>query len=851
MAERFAGFRLEEVEKVPVLWIEDPRFKTFRLSFCCQRPMDERVSARALLPGLLLHGTASHPGRPALAARMEELYGALVAPAVARSGESQVLRFTLDAVAGGSLPDRPDQVREGMDFLGEYLTAPRLEDGAFPQAVFVREQRQALAAARAIVDDKGSFAHQEARRRAFEGEPLATPDHGGADAIAALTARDPESARQDFLAHGRRWCVAMGQLPPDLPTRLQPFLGALPDGDERPVPRPVIVEPRPLREHVDRVPLQQSHQILIWRTPRPESARDRAALVIAAGILGGGPHSRLFRIVREQRSQAYSIGAHADPEKGCLWVVAGLAEAHAEAVAEEVARQIADLAAGARGPGGVRHREGRDPGAVRGGLRLDSLAYAVHRRPVAPRRGLHAGAEGGDLPGPAPRGGGGGRGAAVARLPVPVGAGRGGVVVSAFEIVKDPVLGEEVWIATTSAGLPVRIAPTPRFREAAAVLTVRYGSTDLGFVEDGREVWTPAGMAHYLEHKLFEDEELQAFDRFARRGAQVNAMTGFARTQYFFTATDRVEENLADLLRLVVHAHITDENVEKERGIIAEEVRMYEDSPQFCTVFDLLGCLYREHPVRLAVGGTVASIQDITAEGLLQCHRAFYRTGNAALAVAGPVDPERILALAEACGLAAGPAPDSLTPEDLGPADGARHDRPMAVARPKVMLGFKERSLPADDAALQRRSLATRVALDRLFAASSRIREDLHERDVVDDTLSTSYYGERTFGFGLIAAETETPEPVIDELRNVVLRPLDVDDAHLERLRRRALGSFVRGLDQVKGLAFTHAQEALDGTPPFQALDRMAALTVDAVQERAAELFRPENLGVAVTQVGR
>jgi len=419
---------------------------------------------------------------------------------------------------------------------------------------------------------------------------------------------------------------------------------------------------------------------------------------------------------------------------------------------------------------------------------------------------------------------------------------------SRFEVVVDPILGEEVWLATTSAGLPVRVAPTPRFKEAAAVLSVRYGSTDLGFVEDGVEIWTPAGMAHYLEHKLFEDEELQAFDRFAKRGAQVNAMTSFARTQYYFTATDRVAENLTDLLRLVGHAHITEENVEKERGIIAQEVRMYEDSPQFCTVFDLLGCLYAEHPVRLAVGGTVESIQDITAEGLLQCHRAFYRSSNAALAVAGPVDPEQILDLAEAQSLPPGAAPTSLTPEDLGPAARPSHERPMSVARPKLLLGFKDRTLPPDDESLQRRSLATRVLLDRLFAASSEIREDLHRRGIVDDTLSAGYHGERSFGFAMVGCESETPERVADELRQILLRDVDIGEHHLERLRRRALGGWVRSLDQVKGLAFGHAHEALDHTPPFQSLQRMAALTLDDVRARQRELCTEENAAAAITR---
>jgi len=134
---------------------------------------------------------------------------------------------------------------------------------------------------------------------------------------------------------------------------------------------------------------------------------------------------------------------------------------------------------------------------------------------------------------------------------------------SKFEVIKDPVLGEEVWLARTSRGLPLRVMPSERFAEIAAIISIGYGSTDLGFDVNGTRRDSPEGVAHYLEHKLFEDEELHVFERFAQRGAQVNAMTRFTRTTYFFTATSMLEENLSDLLRLVAGLHVTPENVEK------------------------------------------------------------------------------------------------------------------------------------------------------------------------------------------------------------------------------------------------------------------------------------------------
>jgi predicted Zn-dependent peptidase len=408
-----------------------------------------------------------------------------------------------------------------------------------------------------------------------------------------------------------------------------------------------------------------------------------------------------------------------------------------------------------------------------------------------------------------------------------------------FETHRDPVLGEEVLLATTSEGLPLRVVPTDRFQETAAVITFDYGSTDLGFLRDGEAHRSPEGVAHYLEHKLFEDEELQAFDRFSRRGARVNAMTGFGQTTYYFTATDQVAANLQDLLHLVSNAHITDENVEKERGIIAQEIRMYEDSPDYRGFFDFLGCLYKEHPVRHPVGGTVESIGEITAAELLACFRAFYCTGNAAVAIAGPVDADEVFDLVEACTLRRGDAPQRLSPDDLGSVEQARMRRTFDVSRSRVLLGYKDRSLLADEAQRRQRNLVTRLLLDSLFGASSDLREALRSQGLVDDTLSASYMSEANFGVTAVGCECDEPELVIDALRRVMTdfdaEPLSAD--HLERARRKVLGSYVRSFASVKGMAFSHAKEALQGLAPFHNLERMQAVQLADLVERRASHF--------------
>ncbi|MEZ5965804.1 MAG: pitrilysin family protein [Planctomycetota bacterium] len=414
-----------------------------------------------------------------------------------------------------------------------------------------------------------------------------------------------------------------------------------------------------------------------------------------------------------------------------------------------------------------------------------------------------------------------------------------------FDVRRDPTLDEEVWLAQTGRGLAVRVVPTSRFREVAAAVTVRYGSTDLGFVGPDGAHRSPEGVAHYLEHKLFEAEDLHTFDRFAQRGAQVNAYTSFTRTSYWFAATSAYEDNLRDLLRLVGEPHITPDNVDKERGIIAQEIKTYEDAPNYRAFFDLLRCLYREHPVRHPVAGTVASIQDITDEELLRCHAAFYRTGNAVLAVAGAVDADLVVQLAEQCALAPGEPVAPECPPDLGPPHQPRSGRAMQVARPRVLLGVKDATLLTDGEARGRRDLLTRILLDLMAGPASAAREDLVQRGVADDSLSSSYMSERTFGFAVAGGESEDPAELERELRALLTRPVDVGEADLERVRRKVLGQYVRSFEAARSVAFAQAEQAAAGIMPFRLLAWLDGVTAEALRARQTELFGRGEVAVA------
>ena len=349
MIEAFAGFRAAQVKGIPVFYQRDLRFKTFRLTLTVRRPLDQRAAARSLLSSLLLEGTTTDPDRPTLARRMESLYGATVAPGTTKIGESHLLRFALDCVAGDYLPERPDQLGEGLSFLAEILSQPRLDGDGFPEDVFRRERRQAADAVRALLDDKAAYAWQQAVDKACEGEPMAIPEHGGLVAIEALDRQAPEAARQDFLAHGEVCVIAMGVLPEDdrqLLASIEGFLDALPQRSPQPIP--VVTERRQSerRSNIERVDLQQSKLVLVFRVPCTEDSRLWIARRLFSNMLGGGPHSRLFREVREKQSLAYYASCSMDRHKGLMFVQVGLDEKSAPAVEVETLRQVTQLQSG-------------------------------------------------------------------------------------------------------------------------------------------------------------------------------------------------------------------------------------------------------------------------------------------------------------------------------------------------------------------------------------------------------------------------------------------------------------------------------------------------------------------------
>ena len=302
-----------------------------------------------------------------------------------------------------------------------------------------------------------------------------------------------------------------------------------------------------------------------------------------------------------------------------------------------------------------------------------------------------------------------------------------------------PRIGETVLRTTLPNGLTVAVVPKPLYRKRYAFFTTRYGGMDMRFRLDG--VWhdTPAGIAHYLEHKMFDTEDGNALQVLSQNGAEPNAFTSNATTAYYFDCTEHFEENLRILLSFVSVPYFTQESVDKERGIIGQEIRMVEDTPDWRVYTNLLECLYHSSPARVAIAGTAESIAEITPETLYACHKAFYDPANMMLCVVGDVKPDEIAAIAEEI------LPNSrgevierdYGQEDMRVVEKCRREA-MEVSMPQFLVGFKCPPA-ADGAALMRQDIIADIACDILLGDSSPLYQRLYDKGLINGSFGGGF----------------------------------------------------------------------------------------------------------------
>lgn len=409
---------------------------------------------------------------------------------------------------------------------------------------------------------------------------------------------------------------------------------------------------------------------------------------------------------------------------------------------------------------------------------------------------------------------------------------------------------ETVFFEQLDNGLAVYLLQKKGYEKTYATFTTRYGSIDNRFKKDGQWVNVPDGIAHFLEHKMFESEQGDVFQEFGRLGASANAFTSFSRTAYLFSATSLIEQNLETLIDFVQDPYFTEESVEKEKGIITQEIQMYQDNPGWRLFFGLIESMYAKHPVRIDIAGTPESIDQITADDLYTCYRTFYHPSNMVLFVVGNIDPAETLALIKANQAKKDYADRPAIERDYGVEPDnvfrKRFELELDVKTPKVLIGYKDSSLGGQEQL--RRELTSELLLHLLFDQTSSTYLELYEDGLIDDTFSFDYSSEEEFAFATFGMETEDPDRFITAYEKLLAVRPDFEETEVVRKRNMMQGKFLRSLNSPEFIANQFSRHALAGTNLFTLPTLIASITKEEIEARFDELFALENRAISIVK---
>ncbi|MDF0725120.1 pitrilysin family protein [Cytobacillus sp. S13-E01] len=409
-------------------------------------------------------------------------------------------------------------------------------------------------------------------------------------------------------------------------------------------------------------------------------------------------------------------------------------------------------------------------------------------------------------------------------------------------------LQEELFHEKLPNGLEVYVLPKKGFNKTYATFTTKYGSIDNKFIplDKNEMVTVPDGIAHFLEHKLFEKEDGDVFQDFSKQGASANAFTSFTRTAYLFSSTSNVEKNLETLIDFVQSPYFTEKTVEKEKGIIGQEITMYDDNPDWRLYFGVIQNMFKNHPVKIDIAGTIESIAKITKDMLYECYETFYHPSNMLLFVVGPVDPTSILDQIRSNQAKKDYKDQSEIKRhfDNEPAEVAQKKQilEMNVQSSKCLVGVKAIDANRFGQELLRQELTLNIILDLLFGKSSAQYESLYNDGLIDETFSFDYTEESGFGFAIVGGDTSEPDLLADRIKTVLLdsKEASFTQEQLDRVKKKKIGGFLRSLNSPEFIANQFTRYAFNDMNLFDVVSTMEKITVEDIKQSTKSFFKDE-----------
>ena len=427
-----------------------------------------------------------------------------------------------------------------------------------------------------------------------------------------------------------------------------------------------------------------------------------------------------------------------------------------------------------------------------------------------------------------------------------------------MQIIENSKVKEKLYIEKLKNGLTIMIIPKKGIQKKYVMWATNYGSIDNKFILPGETEVTevPEGIAHYLEHKMFEQESgKNSLDALTELGVDANAYTTTNHTAYLFESTDNFYPALDELMDYVQHPYFTDENVEKEKGIISQEIMMYDDYPEWAVYMNAIRSMYEKNPITIDIAGTVESIKKIDKDVLYKCYNTFYNLSNMVMCVVGDFIPEELVEEIKKRIVK--------NEKNLGEIKRIREEEPekivkkeveqlMEVSMPLFVIGIKDTKLPEkeDKENIVKKHIAIEVILNMLIGKSSKTYKELYEQGIIMAEPYLEYEFEKTYAHVAITGQSKEPKKVLETIQNKINEYKDkgLDEDHFKRIKNMIYGGYIKEYNDVAQIARMFISDYFKGINSFDYLENFNQVTKEYAENILKEVFKEENMVISIVK---
>lgn len=413
------------------------------------------------------------------------------------------------------------------------------------------------------------------------------------------------------------------------------------------------------------------------------------------------------------------------------------------------------------------------------------------------------------------------------------------------------ILNEKILTFKSESGLNVFYVPKKGYDKQHAIFATNFGSTDTKYIDsNGNTIEDPEGIAHFLEHTLFEEPDKDIFDVYSELGADVNAWTSFDQTAYLFTSTSNFYKCLEELIKFVQNPHFTEQSVQKEKGIIEQEIKMYEDDPSWKVYFNCLSAMYNTHPIKKDIAGTVESIQQINKDILLNTYNNFYHPKNMGLFIVGDLSFEEIketVNRVERKDFKNNWDVQTILEEESG-INTKIIEENMSTSNPIFYIGFKDSNLGLKGRKEVKKEIITDMLLEILFGSSSKFYNKIFDQDLIDDNFFAFYSGKMNYGHSFIIGESEKPKEVYKKIKNHISKPIDdiIVEEDFNRIKNDAIGNYIMGFNSIEFIAVQLMESFFLEFNMEDYLDVLNEIKLEDVRNRFEEHISEDNMVLSI-----